>query len=218
MTEREFGLAAIDDIIRDSVTGRERQSVRWESFTEEFIESIKTAKVFVDCGAEYGFYIRLALKYGPADIRIFAFEPELERYGLLRDSLTMFENVLVFPFAVIDKASTLFGKKSAPGFSISIGGNGELHMFEGIELDDIVLDAKVDVLKMDIEGAEDLAFKGMTKVLENKPKLFVEFHPFSVVLDGEYDPNARIHTIQLLRSAGYDARVVDSGRVVLCAE
>ena len=181
MTEQEFGLAAIDDIIRDSVTGRESHSVRWESFTDQFIEAIKTAKVYVDCGAEYGFYIRLALKYGPKDIRIVAFEPEPIRFDLLVQSLRGFHNVKVYPYAVADRQAVVQVTKPESGISLSISGllhiSGEVSQVNAVALDDVLQDTKVDVLKMDVEGAEDLAIRGALKVLSQKPLLFIEFHP-----------------------------------------
>lgn len=213
MTEREFGLAAIDEIIRDSVTGRERQSIRWESFTEQFIEAIRTAKVYVDCGAEYGFYVRLALKYGPSDIQIHAFEPEPERFGLLSDSLSMFKNVTVWQFALSSFRWSIKLTKPAAGYSASASmhESGEEMFVDTIALDDPLPDEPVDVVKMDIEGSEDLAFLGMARTLASKPMLFVEWHP-------PISYSARARTLQLLTDAGYALPPMqDCGRTVLCA-
>ncbi len=212
MTEREFGLAAIDDIIRDSVTGCECNSVRWESFTWQFIEAIKSAHSYVDCGAEYGFYVRLALKYGPMDIRITAFEPESTRHELLTQSLCGFPNVKVYPYALADQSMVVEAIKPNSGVSLSINGllhtHGEKSSVNAVALDDVLQDTPVDVLKVDIEGAEDLAFKGMVRVLKNKPKLFVEWHPA--------DDRVRENTTRLLVSMGYHVdEPIGCGRVVL---
>lgn len=210
MTEQEFGLAAIDDIIRDSVTGREHHSVRWESFTGQFIEAIKTAKVYVDCGAEYGFYIRLALKYGTKDLRIFAFEPEPIRFQLLSRMLENEPNVMIYTYAVAKECSRRRLFKPAVGFSASFFQSGDPIETATVAVDDMLPDVKVDVIKMDVEGAEDFAFSGMTRILHGKPKLFVEWHP-------PVDDSLRTATVGLLHDAGYEIVLEGSqcGRVVL---
>lgn len=43
-------------------------------------------------------------------------------------------------------------------------------------LDNILLDYRADVIKMDIEGAEVLALKGAAKTLERTRKIVVEIH------------------------------------------
>jgi hypothetical protein len=74
--ETRIGRGAISQMVRDLEADEERNNYRWEPFTAAFIEEIRRARVFVDCGAEFGFYTRLALKYGPPDIRVIAFEPD----------------------------------------------------------------------------------------------------------------------------------------------
>jgi len=214
MTEREFGLAAIDDILSSMVTGREQSNIRWESFTSQFIHRIKTAKVYVDCGAEYGFYISLALKYGPPDIQIIAFEPERIRFELLQNWMKSYPNVKIYPLAVSDSSVKREAIKPDVGVSLSFEGCyhsvGFRFTVDTTTLDEILQDTKVDILKMDIEGAEDLAFKGMTKALKNKPKLFIEWHPPTHEL-------MRIQTVELLYKSGYEIFLEGSqqGRVVL---
>lgn len=215
MTEQEFGLAAIDDIIKDSVTGREHLNVRWESFTDRFITAIKTAKVYIDCGAEYGFYVSLALKYGPRDLKIIAFEPEPMRFNLLESWMQSYPNVKIHRLAISDHASRREVVKPGVGVSLSLEGcfhdTGSRFIVNSVSLDDILSEVNVDIIKMDIEGAEDLAFKGMAQVLKHKPKLFIEWHPPA------YDI-ARITTVRNLYTAGYKNIRVESsqcGRVVL---
>lgn len=215
MTEQEFGLAAIDDIIKDSITGRERFNVRWESFTDQFIAAIKTAKVYVDCGAEYGFYISLALKYGPPDLKIIAFEPEPMRFNLLETWMQSYPKVKIHRLALSDHASRQEVVKPGVGISLSLEGcfhgTGSRFTVDSVALDDLLSETNIDIIKMDIEGAEDLAFKGMTKVLGRKPKLFIEWHPPAYEI-------MRLKTVELIYDAGYhniDLEGSQNGRVVL---
>src|SRR5207302_3668473 len=50
---------------------------------------------------------------------------------------------------------------------------------ETIQLDDIV--ESTDFIKMDIEGAELGALKGMSRLLEKGTTLLMEFHPHSII-------------------------------------
>ncbi len=214
-SEREYGLAVIDDIIRDSVTGRERFNERWESFTDEFIESIKTAKVYIDCGAEYGFYLRLALKYGWEDLKIIAFEPEPIRCQLLKTVTAAHPNVTVYPFALSNVVASRELTKPAIAYSASFDmhATGEKFLVQTTTLDKIVRGADVDVIKMDIEGAEDLALLGGIQTIKNATTLFVEFHPDQ--------SKTRLDTYRNLLSLGFyindsdAAKMIHGGRVVL---
>jgi len=68
-----------------------------------------------------------------------------------------------------------------------VGGNKYIEV-ETIKLDDYFKDKniKVDVIKMDIEGAEGLALEGMKKILnENKDiKIFSEIVPGALIKTG----------------------------------
>lgn len=220
MTELEYGLQVVDKIIQDSVTGQEHKNERWESFTNEFIDSIKTAKEYVDCGAEYGFYIKLALKYGSPDIRVFAFEPEPVRFELLIKTFASYPNVIVQPYAISDCLQQRLLVKPGVGFSssFSMHTEGDRIAVDTIMLDSVLSDVSVDVLKMDIEGAEDLAIIGGLRVIDRSRKLvmFVEFHPDQ--------SDARLNTYRYLLALGFQisdedaAKMIHGGRVVLRRE
>lgn len=218
MTELEFGLQAIDKILQDSVTGRERFNERWESFTDQFIDAIKTAKVYVDCGAEYGFYLRLAVKYGSPNLLIWAFEPEPTRFQLLVKAFANYPNVMLFDHALSDCLSETNLIK--PGVGISSSLPGKLHA-DGDKIPvhtsvlDIVITRDIDVLKMDIEGAEDLAILGgLRRIDESKNiTLFIEFHP--------NQSDERLNTYRYLLALGFQvsdddaAKMIHGGRVTL---
>ena len=67
----------------------------------------------------------------------------------------------------------------------------------------------VDVVKIDIEGAETLALRGMRSTLENSPlvKLFVELEPERARSAGS-SPDALVDELQDL---GFDVFVIDEG-------
>lgn len=220
MTEQTYGLEVVDQIIKDSVHGREHQNERWESFSQQFVEAIKTAKVYVDCGAEYGFYVKLATKFGPPDIRIFGFEPEPARFDLLKKVFAVYPNVSIYPQALSNRVTSSYLVKPGVGISPSFDGmmhsNGERIGVKTSFLDLLLpSDLCVDVLKMDIEGAEDLALMGALNTMDQSRNLtmFIEFHP--------NQSEARIDTYRNLLALGFyiddeDAdRMIHGGRVVL---
>src|SRR6185436_18955219 len=76
--------AAVDRVraIAEAVdAGRESADVRWESFSDAFVSEVRRARTVVDVG----FYTRLALKYGPPDVRVIAIEPDPDRADALAD-------------------------------------------------------------------------------------------------------------------------------------
>jgi FkbM family methyltransferase len=166
--------------------GSEKEDSRWENFTGTFIEEIKRCRVFVDVGAEWGFYSYLAVKYSPDNCKIFAFEPEPIRYELLKDFFKYYKNVSIYPLAVAEKKESRYIAKPQAGVSATLdlniakypGKKGTNITINTITLDDFFKNSDIDVIKMDIEGAEVLAFQGMTDILKKqKPVIFLEMHP-----------------------------------------
>lgn len=218
MTEQEFGKMTTTAMDYAFTLGHPKQVDRWEgAFTEEFIQAVQTAHTFIDCGAEYGFYTRLALLHGPKAIRITAFEPELDRYNALRDLFDAFKNITVSGYALAEVEGRGLFYKPAAGVSMSIAGGmhvtGESRFLHCVSLDSRVT-GPVDVVKMDIEGGEDLAIRGMRVMLAQREPmtLFIEFHP-------PQDDVARKETLTILRAAGFRVRYISGdsycGRAVM---
>lgn len=172
---------------------------RYEIFTDAFIACLKTAGRVVDVGAEFGFYVRLSLRYGPPGIRITAIEPEPDRFATLDHDFGHVSCVTLIQSAVSDLPGTVFlatPSDRSPALTSVPLGNGPHRsvMVQATTLDEIVGDAPVDILKIDIEGAEDLACRGAQRLLGRKypPVLFAEFHPAS-------DDISRGETIDVLK-------------------
>lgn len=184
--EKAIGLQALQSMKDHIDCGLEKEDPRWESFTGAFIEAVKGCRVFVDVGAEWGFYIYLALKYAPKTCRVHAFEPEPIRYRLLTEFFQPYENVSIYPYAVAAVNESRLIAKPDHGVSATLdmdiakypGKKGTNFMIETVTLDDFFKDSDIDVIKMDIEGAEVLAFQGMPQILkEKRPVIFLEMHP-----------------------------------------
>lgn len=186
--------------------------IRYETFTDKFISVIKNATTYVDCGAEYGYYTQLAIHNMPQEkAEIILFEPDPARYLELKQFLSPNPNVKVCPYALTDQNTdniTLYQTnvatsatilKSAPWCASATSLNE--FSCKGVSLDDFLEDKLIDVLKMDIDGAEVLAFQGMEKLLAKKhTRIFLEYH---VNLIREMDEDKQNVIINLLKKYDY---------------
>jgi len=141
----------------------------------------------VDLGANIGYYTLLAAKLVGRKGRVFAFEPAPDNFSLLLKNIDAngYDNIIPVPKAVSNKTGTtkLFLHRMNKGdHRIYDSHDGR----EAITVDATTLDAffengqyPIDVIKMDIQGAEMAALQGMTEaVLKNDSlKIFTEFWP-----------------------------------------
>ena len=156
---------------------------------EAIRDLVKPGMVAYDLGSNIG-YISLmtAKKVGPQG-KIFAFEPLPENQERLRKNLALNPdlNIELIPMAVGESS----GKKQF--LTHSSGGMGKLSGADGrdvqyqksIEVECTSLDEfvfkqgnpKPELIKMDIEGGEGLALRGMSKLIpEVKPLFIIELH------------------------------------------
>ncbi|PIN67680.1 MAG: hypothetical protein COV98_01990 [Candidatus Altarchaeum sp. CG12_big_fil_rev_8_21_14_0_65_33_22] len=153
--------------------------------TELFESHIKEGDVVMDIGANIGYYTLVAAKLVGANGKVYAFEPESINFSFLKKSVEInnYENVICEKKAVSNENGKLklFLHKFQTGAYTLVGGGDNYVEVETVKLDDYFKDknSRVDVIKMDIEGAEGLALKGMEKILnENKDiKFFSEIIP-----------------------------------------
>jgi FkbM family methyltransferase len=152
---------------------------------------------FVDCGANLGYFTLLAARcVGPTG-RVDAFEPDPQNRARLEAHLAANETpaqVKVHPVALADGAgeATLYHPTAANQ------NHGESSLYAPADLAthqpctvrtarlDALLSALPHLIKMDIEGAELSAIKGMTALLttSNPPKLIIEHNPESAAAAG----------------------------------
>lgn len=165
-----------------------RGTFRHESFTEKFIEVASRSHLIVDVGAEFGFYAWLALKNMPQNGVLYLFEPEPERYLALVNSMKEYPNVHVLQYAITDKRMAITLYKETVNHSgtidsfVSQNSNGvayEQFDVEAISLDEFFTGKtdRIDLIKMDIEGAELFALQGMKLILQaRRTDIFMEYH------------------------------------------
>src|SRR4029077_8868330 len=120
---------------------------------------------FIDVGANFGVYTVVASKLVGEAGRVIAFEPTAQSFDVLRKNVGLndFKNVLTFRAAVSDKPGTGWIYYGTDPVQNSLGKNpyweagGEEVVMES--LDHVLQQAgvdRVDVIKIDAEGAEEL--------------------------------------------------------------
>lgn len=116
---------------------------------------------FVDCGAYIGnIAIQFASVYGKE--KIYCFEPDVENYKKLKENVKDL-NAIVINAGCWNKKTTL--RLSGQGESSRIGNEGDIEV-NVVSVDDVVKDDKVAFVKLDVEGSELQALKGMQKIIK----------------------------------------------------
>jgi len=161
----------------------------WEpAETAIFRGLVKPGMTVVDIGANIGYYSLLALSLVGASGKVYAFEPSVDIYETLKRNIEVNEGKNVTPIckAVTDKAGFINFYLSPSPSNNSISGKGKYISVPCTTLDNELAGVKVDVIKMDIEGAEALALAGMHSVIKNNPNLVLltEVYPLGLEATG----------------------------------
>lgn len=143
----------------------------------------------LDLGANVGYYTLIAAHLVGPRGRVHAFEPDPESYDLLVKSVRLngHTNVTTVCAAVADRAergrlyldSGRWGQSlserniAAPVGSVEV----ETVTLDGL-LESGALGPRVDVIKIDVQGAEGLVRKGAGRLLQrDRPKILMELEP-----------------------------------------
>jgi FkbM family methyltransferase len=140
-----------------------------------------------DIGANVGWFTFLAAQFIGPEGRVTAVEPRVPTVDYLRRSvrLNQLDNrIIVVQNAVGNRSGTVsltwHPASHNPGHSYvgEPGENDEGQLVEMLELDTLLGEAKIDCIKMDIEGAEGLALIGAGTILQvNRPFILCEINP-----------------------------------------
>ena len=178
--------------------------------------ALKNVDVFVDVGANLGYYTCLALQSG---VKVIAFEPQQQNLKCLFKNLAAngwSGSAEIFPMALGQAPGilTLFGA-SGPSASLVENWAGYSPRYRQVvpvqTMDNILqgrfLGARL-LIKIDVEGAEYLVLRGASGVLAKSPKpiwmleiCLQEFHP------GGVNPNY-LQTFESFWNFGYEAFTV----------
>lgn len=177
-----------------------------------FSAHVKEGMTVLDVGANAGFFALMAAARVGARGRVFAVEPCQDNVKLLLASAQEngFDNLEVFLCGASDRSGTValarsFSTASIARFAADEEVDTEIAMV--FPLDRLIpVDASVDIIKIDIDGAEYLAMKGASDILRrSRPLIFTELAPRFLEAISGVGPR---EYLQLFTSMGYDMHVL----------
>lgn len=192
-----------------------KQNGYFEQETTDLIQSLlKPDDVCLDIGAHIGYF---SLIMGKLCKEVVAYEPELNNFHILRNNIKLnkLDNIIIpIRRAVTDKEEddtiTLCRHESNTGMNRIYCVNWCRQDHEEVKttcIDKIYNGTKVDFIKMDCEGSEYGALKGMKNLLSNDNndiKLIMEFHPPSI---REYGADPK-EVYKFMTDLGYDIQLI----------
>jgi FkbM family methyltransferase len=184
-----------------------------------WVELAQSARCVFDIGANTGLY-SLAAGAVNENIHVHAFEPVPRIAAIIRDNAQLNEsmNMTVHEVAVGDavgEASLHDPGGDQPSSASLVDGFLDTAT-EAIEVKVITIDhfreeqgiQQVDLIKLDVEGVEELAITGMMKTIDEcKPSILVE------VLDTRAELMSKL---RILRESGYGAYYMRKSGLELC--
>jgi FkbM family methyltransferase len=219
MTELHDGSPFVVDTGSLDITAHLIRTGRWETWIEpHIINSVGPGSVFVDAGANMGYYSILVGRVVGAAGRVYAYEPNPSLYDLLKKNF--FINGLsgeAFPYGLgsQQRHATLWVRKGDSGGGYlsndpNCDATSSGHTGIAIEvkaLDDILAkETQIDSMKIDVEGQEPGVVAGAKNAImrSHRLKMFIELNPSAWVSQG-YDPEAFLGG---LVSMGFEFRIL----------
>ncbi len=210
ITTKRFGF----ELYTDTESRSKYSDIAFEEMTALLVrQNVKAMGVFVDVGANHGFYEVLVGHSNP-NCKILAFEPVPENFVILRKNLELNKvQASVFEAAVSNQASrSAFQVSEQTGLSGLIA-NREAGILKEIAVDVVTLDMFLDqipdvplLVKIDTEGNELNVLDGMRKLIQTRQdiRLVLELHP-GCLASNRASPEV---LLDLLDQLGFDVFVV----------
>jgi FkbM family methyltransferase len=166
----------------------------FEPFTTElFTAAVKPGMVVLDIGAYIGHYALQAARLVGPEGRVFAFECHPVTFRFLRHNIAINKlggRVVAAQRAVTDRPGVMpFFLRGGDASMSSLWHSDKAKQTVQVEcttIDEMLGDAQVDVIKLDVEGGEIQALHGMRRTLERAERqvMFVECNPRALARAG----------------------------------
>lgn len=153
--------------------------------TEVLRRLLHPGMIFVDVGANIGYFSLIAAKEVTETGKVYAFEPDEENFALLSNNRDRngYKNIIPVKKALSDSIgidSFYLKKDNLCAHSLVPDRTSKIVEVETITFDEYFKDIqRIDVVKIDVEGAEPKVLHGMKKILSTQTKiaLITEFFP-----------------------------------------
>ena len=140
-----------------------------ETYAELFVSLLRPGMTVVDGGAHVGLYTLLGSRGVGPDGTVFAVEPDRYNLAALRVNAAAAANVEIVPRALSDSegVTTFYETRSTIGSSLIERNDAKARRVETTSIDLLLdgRDLRSLLVKLNIEGAEPLALRGMTETL-----------------------------------------------------
>ena len=158
-----------------------------DAFEIELLKKhIKPGDTVLDIGANIGFYATILSDIVGEKGKIHCFEPDTTNFNHLKKTTSSYKNIIINNKAVGPKTEKI---KIYTSKELNVDHrtykpeeyDAEIEI-DAVSIDDYIKGAKVDFIKMDIQGFEMEAMKGMKETLKNNPKvkMISEFWPYGL--------------------------------------
>lgn len=207
-----------------------------QNVTQVLLKQLKQLKqlnpclIFLDIGANLGYYSLLVASQCP-QAKIYSFEPDRKNFNLFTTSIiyNQFQNQInSYHLAVSNENKTIVISNlgNQANYGARFTGNtaqelrayvhGENPYYEeipAVRLDDFLPNIQVDLVKIDIEGYEPFALKGMVNLLKkDRPIIFAEFAPSNLKFFGKIEPQ---EFLEFFTNLEYTINLIDKkGQVI----
>ena len=184
-------------------------------------KNIRKGDIVLYIGANIGFYTQLLSDLVGENGKVYAFEPDKKNYSYLQQNTGQLKNVAFFHKAVSNKTGnlTLYHSNllNVDHKTYATENYTSTTEIECVAMDDIIPNHKVDFIKIDIQGFEYFAFKGMQTILSANEnlKIISEFYPY-----GLKESNVQIEDfLSIFIEQGFKIYLFENGiKTTLCIQ
>ncbi len=185
--------------------------------TKHFRRIVQPGMIVVDVGANIGMYTLVAARILGGQGKVYSFEPTPRTYKLLKDNVQVngfleAGTVNLREAAVTDRCGTaqlaIYAADCGHNTLFSDGQSDGQVEVSTVALDEILaLEARIDIVKIDAEGAEPFILRGMRRIIERSPgiRILLEFAPIHLQRAG-VDPGGFLDE---LNSLGFAVHRID---------
>ncbi|MEO8086990.1 MAG: FkbM family methyltransferase [Bacteroidota bacterium] len=178
---------------------------------------IKPGFQVLDIGGNIGFFTKFLAKSVGSSGHVYSFEPDKTNFSHLKKELLGNNNVTLVQKAVAAESGSLTLYTSSllnvDHRTYKPENYTGSYTVEKVAIDEFVSDRfKIDFIKMDIQGFEKDALKGMEKTLQANPGiiLFTEFWPYGLSQAG----SSAVEVYDLLAGYGFLIYKVDAANLI----
>ncbi|WP_347474124.1 FkbM family methyltransferase [Acinetobacter thermotolerans] len=189
ITNTQINFKFINDKLDHDVIIRMPSSDIWVLkqvfFDEEYkFKTINTPNVIVDAGANVG-YASIYFSQLFPNAKILAIEPENSNYQVLCENVRKYKNIIPIQAAIWSENTKLnicdegLGEWGFMTFSVDDSQKKVEHLVDAYSVESLIEKYdlnKIDILKIDIEGAEKEVFEDTSKWISHVDALIVELH------------------------------------------